>query len=325
GGPEVGPIAEDVLRAHREVDMVVRGEGEQTFSELLYAITRGRRVEHVEGVSARMVDGSIVSAPDRALIADLDSIPSPYLTGVMSPVDGGAYIETYRGCPHNCGYCFEGKGYARIRRFSETRVAQEIDLLASTSGVHSFSFIDPVFNLTPERLRWLSERLAPHAARGMRLHTVEVDIERIDDEQAGLLVAAGVASVETGPQSIGAAALAECKRGFDKERFMNGVAALKRAGIVVECDLIVGLPGDTVEDFFSGIEFCMDLDPGIIQTSTLHVLPGTDLYERAGELGLRFDPEPPHEIVSTRTIGYNDLRRAEVRAVFLQRQYRARI
>lgn len=325
GGPEVGPIAEDVLGNHAEIDVVVRGEGEQTFAELLYAITRGRRMEHVDGVSARTADGAIVSAPDRPLISDLDSVPSPYLTGVMVPVDGGAYIETYRGCPHRCAYCFEGKGYGRIRRFSDARIAEEIDMLATADGMRSFSFIDPVFNLTSERLQWLAERLQPHARRGIRLHTVEVDIERIDDTQAALLVLAGVVSVETGPQSIGAEALALCRRGFDRERFVAGVEALKRVGISVECDLIVGLPGDTVEDFFAGIEFCLSLDPGMVQTSTLHVLPGTDLFERADELGLRFDPEPPHEIVSTATIGYTDLRRAEVRAVFLQRQYRARI
>lgn len=325
GGPEVGPVAEKVLSQHPEVDIVVRGEGEETFAELLYALTRGRRLEHVEGLTVRLDDGTIVSADDRSLIADLDRIPSPYLTGVMTPVDGGAYIETYRGCPHRCGYCFEGKGYGRIRRFSDERVAGEIEMLATSEGVESFSFIDPVFNLTPGRLEWLAERLAPHAARGVRLHTVEVDIEQIDDTQAALLVSAGVASVETGPQTIGREALETCRRGFHPERFVAGVEALKRAGITVECDLIIGLPGDTVEDFFEGLEFCLDLDPGIVQTSTLHVLPGTDLYHRADELGLRFDPEPPHEVIATAGIDYNDLRRAEVRAVFLQRQYRARL
>ncbi|MDI6901489.1 MAG: radical SAM protein [Anaerosomatales bacterium] len=325
GGPEVGPVAEKVLAAQPAADVVVRGEGEATFTELLYATTRGRDVTRVEGVTARGRGGTVVSAPDRALIADLDSIPSPYLTGVMTPTDNGAYIETYRGCPHRCGYCFEGKGYGRIRSFSEGRIAAEIDAVAQAPGMTAFSFIDPVFNLTGERLQMLARLLAPHAARGIRLHTVEVDIERIDDAAAALLARAGVASVETGPQSVGEAALAECRRGFDAERFRAGVAALKRRGIIVECDLIVGLPGDAVRDFFDGLAFVMSLDPGIVQTSTLHVLPGTDLYDRADELGLVFDPEPPHEIISTPTIGYADLRRAEVRATWLQKRYRARL
>ncbi|MGB4442547.1 MAG: radical SAM protein [Coriobacteriia bacterium] len=325
GGPEVGPIAEEVLRAHPEVDAVVRGEGEEAFAEVLDLVRRGKPLTRADGVSARDGSGVVRSAPDRPLIADLDTIPSPYLSGVLQPREGSAYIEGYRGCPHRCAYCFEGKGYGRIRSFSRERVEAEIAFLAGECGVTTFSFIDPVFNLTPDRTTWLCDALSPHASRGLTLHTVEVDIERIDDEAAAQLKRAGVVSVETGPQSVGAAALAACHRGFDRERFASGVGALKRQGIRVECDLIVGLPGDTAQDFFAGIEFVLSLDPGKLQTSTLHVLPGTDLYNHAEELGLRFDPEPPHEIVATPTIGFTDLRRAEARSIYLARQYAARL
>lgn len=325
GGPEVGPIAGDVLRDHPAVDAVVRGEGEATFADVLDLVRRGKPLARADGVTARDAQGQVRPAPDRPLIADLDGIPSPYLTGVLEPREGSAYIEGYRGCPHRCAYCFEGKGYGRIRSFSRERVEAEIAFLAGECGVGAFSFIDPVFNLTPDRTAWLCDALAPHAARGLRLHTIEVDIERIDDDAAAQLRRAGVVSVETGPQSVGVPALAECHRGFDRERFASGVAALKRHAIQVECDLIVGLPGDTADDFFAGIDFVLSLDPGKLQTSTLHVLPGTDLYARAAELGLRFDPEPPHEIIATPLIGFTDLRRAEARSVYLARQYAARL
>jgi radical SAM superfamily enzyme YgiQ (UPF0313 family) len=325
GGPEVGPVAEDVLARHPEVDAVVRGEGEETFADVLDLARRGKPFARADGVTARDASGAPVSAPDRPLIADLDRIPSPYLTGVLDPAEGTAYIEGYRGCPHRCGYCFEGKGYGRIRAFSPKRVAAEIDFLAREKGLRSFSFIDPVFNLTDERLEWLVETLEPHAARGLQIHTVEVDIERIDERTARLLKRAGVVSVETGPQSIGAEALAQCRRSFDRERFARGVAALKAEGISVECDLIAGLPGDTASDFLDGVGFCLSLDPGKLQTSTLHVLPGTDLYARAAELGLTYDPEPPHEVIATRTIGFADLRRLEALSIYVARQYAARI
>lgn len=325
GGPEVGPIAEDVLRAHAPVDAVVRGEGEAAFADLLDLVRRDKPLTRADGVTARDASGEPHAAPDRPLIADLDSIPSPYLTGVLVPREDIAYIEGYRGCPHRCGYCFEGKGYGRIRSFSRERVEAEIAHLGGTCGVRSFSFIDPVFNLTAERLEWLTEALAPLAERGLVLHTVEVDIERVDATSASQLRRAGVVSVETGPQSVGEAALAACHRAFDRERFVAGVAALKAHGISVECDLIAGLPGDTAADFFAGLEFCLELDPGKIQTSTLHVLPGTDLYQRASELGLVFDTAPPHEIIATATIDFIDLRRAEARSIYLTRQYAARL
>lgn len=324
GGPEVGPIAEDVLRAHPAVHAIVRGEGEAAFADLLHALAGGSKAWRVDGVTTRKGD-EVVSTPDRSLIQDLDSIPSPYLAGVMQPLDGGAYLETYRGCPHRCSYCFEGKGYGRIRSFSDARIAAEIDAVATAPGVRSFSFIDPVFNLTSERLAKLSGWLAPYAARGARLHTIEVDMERIDDEAAALLRTAGIASVETGPQTVAPASLEVCHRGFDPVRFERGVRACRAHGISVECDLIAGLPAEDAYDFLAGLRFALDLDPGIVQSSTLHVLPGTELWERAAELGLSFDAEPPHEIIATPDVSYRDLRRVEVLALAVQKAYRARL
>lgn len=324
GGPEVGPIAEEVLRAQPAVDVVVRGEGEATFADLLHARLRGRPLWRVEGVTARR-DDRIVSADDRALIGDLDSIPSPYLANLVDTVDGATYIETYRGCPHRCGYCFEGKGYGRLRHFSNGRIEAEVRHIVKERGTMSFSFIDPVFNLTPERLGFLSDLLEPYAARGVRLHTIEVDVERIDAAAAALLKRAGVASVETGPQSVGAQALETCRRAFDPERFRNGVRACRGAGIAVECDFIIGLPGDSADDVVRGLEFAISCRPAKIQISTLNVLPGTDLWNRAGEFGLAFDPEPPHEIVRTAQMGFTELRQTELFALTVARCYSTRI
>jgi len=324
GGPEVGPIAEDVLEAHPEIDAVVRGEGEATFAELLRVYASGKSSWMVEGVTARKGD-EVVSTPDRALIEDLDTIPSPYLVGILRPIEGGAYLETYRGCPFDCAYCFEGKGYDCIRSFSRERVKAEVAALVDGAGIRSFSFIDSVFNLTSSRLEWLSEFMASYASRGVRLHTIEVDIEKVDDEAAALLKRCGVASVETGPQSVGAKALEACHRRFDPERFSRGIEALQRVGIWTECDLIVGLPGDDVFDFLAGLRFAFERDPGKVQSSTLHVLPGTELWQRSEELGLVFDPEPPHEIIKTPKTSYLDLRRAEIMSLALKSTYRARV
>ncbi len=322
GGPEVGPIAERVLAEQPSIDLVVRGEGEETFADVLDAIGHGRDSSRVPGVTSRKGD-RVVSAPDRPFVDDLDRLPSPYLTGALAPAEGSTYLETYRGCPHRCAYCFEAKGSTRIRRFSEGRVEAEIEHVIA-SGVRTFSFIDPVFNLTIDRLEWLASVLEPHVANGVRLHTVEVDIERVDDITAELLVRCGVASVETGPQTVGARALDACHRKFDAGAFRSGVDALRRAGISVESDLIVGLPGDTVDDALASMRFAVAADPGTVQMSTLHVLPGTELWDRAAELGLTFDAVAPHEVIATRDLSFADLRRLEVLGTAMQEAYRAR-
>ena len=159
----------------------------------------------------------------------------------------------------------------------------------------------------------------------MRLHTIEVDLERITPADAALLSRAGVVSVETGPQTVGELALATCRRSFDGDALRRGVEACRAVGITAECDLIIGLPGDTPADVLAGIDFAIGLDPGIVQLSTLHVLPGTDLWERADGLGLLFDREPPHEIIATRDIAFADLRRLEVFGKAAAALYRARL
>jgi len=86
----------------------------------------------------------------------------------------------------------------------------------------------------------------------------------------------------------------------------------------------VGLPGDTADDVLAGIEFAIASDPGIVQISTLHVLPGTELWERAEELGLVYDSQPPHEVIATRDLSFADLRRLEALGKAATALYRAR-
>jgi anaerobic magnesium-protoporphyrin IX monomethyl ester cyclase len=310
GGPEVGPIAEELHERFPQLTYIVKGEGEQAICDVVHALTHDR-------------DLSLL--PQREPIANLDMIPSPYSDAYPPAIDGSAYIETFRGCPHACAYCYEGKGVARIRSFSWKRIEKDIERIATTPGMKSFSFVDSVFNLTRDRLQRLSDILAPYAERGLCLHTIEVDIESIDDEQAALLKRAGVVSVETGPQTTGEKALTLCNRSLDKDAYLRGVEACKRAGIRVEADLIIGLPGDTVSDVLDSFQFVVDADPGVIQASTLHVLPGTQLWDCADEFGLHFDKNPPHEVIKTADITYTDLRNLEVFGLALGALYRARL
>jgi anaerobic magnesium-protoporphyrin IX monomethyl ester cyclase len=310
GGPEVGPIADELHKRFPRLTYIVKGEGEQAICDVIHALTHER---------------DLALLPQREPIANLDTIPSPYSDAYPPAIDGSAYIETFRGCPHACSYCYEGKGVSRIRSFSWDRIEKDIKRLATTPGMKSFSFVDSVFNLTKDRLQRLSDILAPYARRGLRLHTIEVDIESIDDEQAALLKRAGVVSVETGPQTTGKKALALCNRTLDSEAYLRGIEACKRVGIRVEADLIIGLPGDTVSDVLESFQFVVDADPGIIQASTLHVLPGTQLWDQADELGLHFDKNPPHEVIKTADISYTDLRNLEVFGLALGALYRARL
>lgn len=323
GGPEVGPIACETLTAHPEFCAVIEGEGERSVPDVLLSIAREGSPYGIPGVAALSSHG-VAMMPAKP-VDPLDTVRPPYTDKHLPALDGAAYLETYRGCPHSCAYCFEAKGSKRIRAFSWERVKKDVERVASTPGLTSFTFIDSVFNLTLPRLEKLAEILEPWARRGIRLHTIEVDIESVDAHQADLLKRCGVASVETGPQTTNLRALELCQRSLDKEKFLSGVQALREVGIAVEADLIIGLPGDTQRDVLASMRFALNSGATRVQMSTLHVLPGTPLWERADELGLIYDESAPHDIMATNEMSYRELRRVEVFGSALSKLIDARI
>ena len=187
GGPEVGPVSENCLAEYPGADIVVRGEGEETFQELLrFFIEQKGSLSSIRGISYRK-NGHILSTGDRPLIKDLAEIPSPYLTGALTPRDGVTYIETYRGCPYKCAFCFEGKNFSNLRFFPEDRIKKEIELITSNPAIRSFHVVDSVFNLKKARLKRISRIFHDANRSGAGLKPVEVMAESLDDEAIELL------------------------------------------------------------------------------------------------------------------------------------------
>jgi radical SAM superfamily enzyme YgiQ (UPF0313 family) len=321
GGPEAGPIAEGWLVRLPGVDAVVKGEGEATFADLLAALLHKRSLKTVSGLSFRE-DGQLFLTPPRPLIEDLNEIPSPYLTGVLPPREGVTYLETFRGCPFRCAYCYEGKNFPKLRYFDPARTRAEVEWLAASGEVQQFSFVDSVFNLRPNKTAELAEIIATAGQGRCRLHTIEVVAETITEKTIRAFKRAGIDSVEMGPQTVNPGTLKNVHRFHNPERFARALGLLREAGIRTLCDLIVGLPGD---DFFKVLHSARTVfasQPDRVVFSILHVLPGTVLWEQGGErFGLTFDPKPPHIALGCRSFPFEDLVRAEVMCKALDREY----
>ncbi len=310
GGPEVGPVADQYLADHQALDVVVHDEGEAVFLDLIrhYFAEKGR-LEDIAGISFRR-DNVVVRNDDRPPIEDLDEIPSPYLTGVLTPRDGVTYLQTFRGCPFRCGFCYEGGRHRQLRFFSYDRIKAEVELVMADPGIRSFHFVDSVFNLNHKHLRKLVEILHHANQHGTRLRTIEVVTEQVSEETISMLVQAGVQSVETGPQTAIPETQKRIGRHFDADKFSRGVRLLREAGIEVWCDLIIGLPGDSFFRCASSLAYVMGLKPARIVMSILHVLPGTPLFEQAERYGLAFDPHPPHYVLGSDTFPFEQIYKA---------------
>lgn len=308
GGPEVGPMADEYLAVHQQaLDVVVHDEGEAPFLDLIRHFFAGKgRLEDIAGISFRRGQ-QVVRNKDRTPIKDLDEIPSPYLSGALTPRDGVTYLQSFRGCPFRCGFCYEAGRHKMLRFFSYERVKAELELVMGDPSIRSFHFVDSVFNLNPKHLGRLAGLLRDANRYNTGLRTIEVFTEQVDEETVRYLLQAGVQSVETGPQTAIPETQKRIGRYFDADKFARGVRLMQEAGIDVWCDLIVGLPGDNFFRCAASVAYSMGLRPARIVISILHVLPGTPLFEKAERFGLAFDPAPPHYVIANDSFPFDQI------------------
>jgi len=322
GGPEVGPVAESVMRAHSAVDVIVRSEGELPFAELVSRWMTGDPIDEVAGITWR--DGEAIrKTGDAPILSDLNLLPSPHLT-LRTPLSATTdcrlsatadctssatadcardlagrvvCIETQRGCVFRCSFCFYNKDLSiRNRRFDLERVKRELRH-ALAQDADEIYLMDPIFNLHAERAKEICRFIAAHNAKRIGIHA-EIWAEFMDDELARLMREANVQFLEIGLQSTDEAALQTVERRLKLQRFLDGVAHVKRHGLNWELQLIFGLPGETRASFRRSLNFAVSLDPTELAVYPLMVLPGTELWRKASEVQLAFDPDPPYIVRS---------------------------
>lgn len=308
GGPEVGPVAEAVLRAHPYVDVVVKSEGERPFAEL---VAEGpdpggpEGATPVAGVCQRTPDG-IVDTGEAPALMDLGELPSPHLTPYMEYGGRIVCIETQRGCVFKCNFCFYNKDYSiRNRRFDLDRVKEELTAWLA-HDVHEIYLMDPVFNLNAARAKEICRFIAERNTRRVPIHA-EVWAEFIDEELAQLMAAANFQFLEVGLQTTDTEVLATVERRLKLQKFLDGLGFLRQYGLPYELQLIYGLPGETVDSFRRSLDFAASLDPPELAVFPLMVLPGTELWRKAGGFRLEFEPEPPYYVRSHFSMSADDI------------------
>jgi hypothetical protein len=301
GGAEATANPEGVLGAGA-FGFAVRGEGEGPIRQVVRLALNGEPPTGVPGV---LFPGDR-PGPLPASV-DLDSIPSPYLSGLLDPrTVGGALWQLSRGCDFACSFCFDHKGSGGVRRFSMARVEQELRLFARLAVPQVF-VLDSTFNKVPERAKEIL-RLIRKLAPQVHFH-FEVRSEFIDPEMAELF-ASITCSLQIGLQSADPGILRRVGRGFDADDFRYRVSLLNSTGAIFGFDLIFGLPGDTLPTFRESLDFALSLYPNHLDIFPLAVLPGTRLYGKGEELGLAHLPAPPYTVLSTPEFPAGDLEQA---------------
>jgi len=280
GGPEITPDNELIDSEH--VDTYVHGEGEAVFRRLLQNPQSWERFP-VAADTAKVFEAS----------------PSPYPDGLLEPwVEDLMLLETQRGCPYRCAYCYYNKSRQRISVKAEAQVMQAAQW-ACENGIGELYLLDPSINSRPG-LKGLLKKISTVNARRTTALLSEIRAESLDGELADLFAAAGFSWFEIGLQSTNPAALTAMNRRADLARFRTGARLLQQRGITPGIDLIAGLPGDTLDGFKRSVDFVVD--SGLhddVQVFPLAVLPGTEFRANSRSLGLRYEPDPPYPVIAT--------------------------
>jgi len=293
GGPEATGDPVGVLR-DAPYDFLIVGEGEVPFVEALGCLVEGKSLSGIRGVA--LPDGEGRSHASAPAVSFLDTIPSPYLTGILDPARyGGVLWQLARGCDFTCDFCFDRHGEGGVRRFSLERIEAELRLFVR-KRVSQVFVLDSTFNrdrIRAKSILRLIGRLAPH----IHFH-FEVRSEFIDAEMAALF-ARLTCSLQLGLQSADPEVNRRVGRHFDRHGFSDKVALLNQAGAIFGFDLIYGLPGDTPAGFSASLDFALGLSPNHLDIFPLAVLPGTPLAANAGALRVRHLDTPPYTVLGT--------------------------
>jgi radical SAM superfamily enzyme YgiQ (UPF0313 family) len=306
GGPEVTADNAWVLD-HPAVDYAVVGEGEQTFADLLLALaTEDEPPVPIDGLYARCLPAAGGVRP-RTPLARLDDISSPYLAGILDAADEEMMLlETVRGCVFKCKFCYYPKSYDQLYFLSAEQVLANLRH-ARVRGAREVVLLDPTLNQRKDFADFL-RLLARGNPDGQFTYFGELRGEGITPATAALLRTANFTEVEIGLQSIDPHAQMLMDRKNNLRAFERGTRALLDEGIRVKVDLIIGLPGDTVESVRRGMHYLRD--SGLftdVQVFNLAVLPGTAFRHEAGQLGLTYQPRPPYYVLRTPTLRREDM------------------
>ncbi len=285
GGPQVpGPTGVAAWMPTVGADVAVHGEGEAALEELLHTLPQDWAEEPgataalagVPGCSVLGTDGAR-TGPERPRLADLDELPSPFLTGWFDDLGGdlffSAVLETNRGCPYGCTFCDWGSATrSRIRSFALERVEAEIDWIAA-HGFEHLLLADANFGIL-ERDREIADALvrarrrhgAPvvvgtNYAKNPKRHVVDI----VADLVAGGFVTIGQVALQT----VDKPTLSAVNRSnIAPESYDDLLRAFDELGLPVQTDLMMGLPGATPAAFRGDLQHVIDSDVHAIVART---------------------------------------------------------
>lgn len=318
GGPEVSYEGDHLFEA-LDIDLVMEGEGEETWKQYLdYRIQGKGSLQDINGIIYKKENVIIKNAPRQPL--DLKHLPFVYdsLEGLEHKI---IYYEASRGCPFNCQYCLSST-HKGVRFVPLERVKMHLTYFLE-QRVKQVKFVDRTFNTKKAYAMAIWEHIIANDNGSTNFH-FEIAAELIDDDMLELLKGArnGLIQFEIGVQSTNMKVLEAISRKMPYEDIKEITRKIKALGNIHQhLDLIAGLPYEDYASFRNSFNDVIALRPEQFQLGFLKLLKGSGLRKSAETYGLIYKDEPPYEILYTKEMNFDEMLKLHSIEELLERYY----
>ncbi|MFH1703372.1 MAG: radical SAM protein [Nitrospirota bacterium] len=292
GGPHPSMVGSDILNCP-DIDIGVKGEGENTIVELLNAIEAGKKFDGIQGIVYRK-NSHIVENIQREFIKDLDSQCFPHESAPEVLKDYNRYplsafknIFATRGCPYNCFFCGSRKIWSRKVRFrSPGNVIREIKGLQRV-GLRFIHFDDDTFGINKKYINDLCNALIAHCP-GLKW-SCELHVKLVDEKTISLMKAAGCYQIQIGVESGNNQILKEMRKNITIEEALAAAEIIKKYGIELQAFFMVGFPQETEDTLNDTVSAMKKIKSDLLIYSIFTPYPGTEAFEFCKKHGLISD------------------------------------
>ena len=309
GGPEFSDNS-GVVVEHSSVDIIVVGEGETTFKDILDLYNdenRTTELADIKGIIYKDESGQSTFTGKRENIVDLNTIPSPYLLGIvdLSKMENRLVaIETQRGCFSDCAYCNYQKGNKKLRFFDMDRVEKELALILKNRPKQLY-LMDPTFNSNKKR----AKDILTCIVKNNHKTTINAEMlpDTMDEDIIDLSKAAGMRTVEVGIQSLTPEAVKIMGRYRNEDRLFKNLDLAIKKDLYIIPQIIFGLPGDNFNSFLETFDTIYDLPTEELDILILLLLPQTRYRNEVEKYGIKFNKIAPYEIIESKNFSKNEI------------------
>ena len=313
GGPEVSyeTEAQPIVQL---ADHVITGEADLKFAEVCRVLLERRPPARLDeaGDSKHAVPEAGAPLPKIILaeLPDFSQIALPYDLYTDDDIAHRIiYVEASRGCPFTCEFCLSSLDIP-VRQVPLPALLEQLRRLLER-GVKQFKFVDRTFNLDVDASKTILEFFLERCQPGHFFH-FEMVPDRLPEALREVIAKfpPGALQFEVGVQTFNEEVSQRISRRQNYEKLEDNFLFLRReTGVHIHADLILGLPGETLESFAAGFDRLIALGPQEIQVGILKRLRGTPIVRHDAEWQVIYNPHPPCEILQNKLIDFATMQR----------------